>query len=79
MTNEIIESRKNKLDFYVLIYNTKTTEYLNDIVFQNYEEALKKFNATNTNDVDVVVEIIFSPKENDEEYFDNVVIRRKLL
>lgn len=74
---EIIKKRGNELDFYVLIYNTKTTEYLNDIIFQNYEEALKKFYATNANDVDVVVEIMFSPQKDDEEYYDNVLIMRK--
>lgn len=74
---EIIKERGKELDFYVLIYNTKTTDYLNSIEFQTYEDALKKFYITNTNNIDVVVEIMFSPQKDDEKYYDNVVIMKK--
>ena len=74
---QIINERGNELDFYVLIYNTKTTEYLNDIFFQTYQEALEKFYVTNAENQDVVVELIFSPQKNDKMYCDNVIIMRK--
>lgn len=73
----IIDKRDIKLDFYVLVYNVITTEYLNEIVFQTYQEALKKFHRINIADANTVVEIIFSPQEDDKEYYDNVVIMRK--
>ena len=74
---QIINERGNELDFYVLVYNKKTTEYLNDIIFQTYQEALEKFYVTNTENQDVVVELIFSPQKNDKKYCDNVIIMRK--
>ena len=75
----IIDKRDIKLDFYILVYNVITTEYLNEIIFQTYQEALKKFHETNITDANTVVEIIFSPQEDDKEYYDNVVIMRKEL
>ena len=74
---QIINERGNELDFYVLVYNKKTTEYLNDIFFQTYQEALKKFYVTNVENQDVVIELIFSPQTDDKMYCDNVIIMRK--
>lgn len=74
---QIINERGNELDFYVLVYNVKTTEYLNDIVFQTYQKALKKFYVTSNENQDVVVELIFSPQMGDKTYCDNVIIMRK--
>lgn len=69
-----IKERKNCKDWYVLHYNTKTTEYLNEIVFKTLEEAKKEFNeATFLCDEDRI-ELIFSPEENDKEYYDNIII-----
>lgn len=74
---EIIENRKNELDWYVLKYDLKTTDYNNDIVFKTYEEALKEFNQTKSSYKDEKIEIIFSPQEDDPLYYDNELILEK--
>jgi hypothetical protein len=74
-----IKDRRNNLDWYVLHYNTKTTEYMNEIEFMNYDDALEKFINEKPYSSDDRVELIFSPTEDDETYENNLVIDTKCL
>ena len=76
--NKILELRGSELDFYVLRYDTKTTEYNNYIVFKTYENALKEFYDTEPNYKDERVELVFAPLIEDDEFLDNEVIIYKI-
>lgn len=74
-----LEDRYQDKDWYVLRYDTETTEYYNEIVFQTFDEALKKFNRTKPTHKNERVELMFAPTEDDTEYFDNIVVKYKTL
>lgn len=79
--DEIIEMRGQDLCWYVLIYDRTTTEYLTDeIEFQNYENALCKWNETKIPFIknhSIVVELIFAPFEDDPIFDCNEIIKTK--
>ena len=73
---------KENNEWYVLIYNTKTTEYLNDIICKPYEDAMTEYELTEPSSSDVVVEVIYSPDLNNKAYIDkfgeeNIIIAKK--
>lgn len=72
-----VEMRANKKDWYVLKYNTKTTEYNNEIVFKTLNEAYKEFMNTNPTCLDERIELIFSPDRDDTVFSDNIVVNYK--
>jgi hypothetical protein len=74
-----IRLRKNELDWYVLKYDVKTTEYNNEIVFKTLDEAVKEFSETEPSYADERIELIFAPEMDDPDYGDNVVINYKTL
>ncbi len=74
-----VEDRYQDKDWYVLRYDTETTEYYNEIVFQTFDEALKKFKKTKPTHKNERVELMFAPTEDDPEYFDNIVVKYKTL
>ena len=63
----VIETRRHKLEWYVLHYDVKTTEYLNEIEFKFYEDALKEFNNAIPINDDDRIELIYSPLDGDYE------------
>lgn len=71
-------------EWYVLIYNTKTTEYLNDIVCKPYIDAMIEYGLTEPTSPDIAVEVIYSPDPDNKEYIDkfgedNLIFHRKML
>ena len=79
LIDEIIEKRKNYKDFYVLHYDTKTTEYHNEIVFMTLSDAIIEYLGNEPINVNDRVELVFSPEDDDEEFSDNVVLMSKML
>lgn len=76
--NRAIEKRSNELCWYVLHYDTKTTAYLNEIEFQTYDDAMKKFKKEKPLTPADRVELIFAPFQNDSEFEENMVIYYKI-
>ena len=72
---QIIKEYGNTNSFYVLHYDTKTTEYHNRIVFKTYKEAKKEFDEDNYfwTPTDRI-ELIFSPED---ESIDNKIMDKK--
>lgn len=67
---------KNKLEYYVLIYDKNTMEYQNEIIFTTYDKALKEYNETNVEDKNHIVELIYSPIDKN---LMNEIIKKKYL
>lgn len=66
--------RKNKQEYYVLHYDTKTNEYLNKIELKTLNIAFKEFiNAKHINENDRI-ELIYAPIDNTR---DNKIIITK--
>lgn len=76
---EAISERADKKDWYVLKYDVKTTEYNNEIVFKNLDEAEEEWRKTKPSYRDERIELIFSPEENDPEFGENLLIKYKTL
>lgn len=76
---EAILNRANCKDWYVLKYDLKTTAYNNEIVFKTLKEAEEEFENTQPSYEGERIEIIFSPEESDEEFFDNKLVKCKTL
>lgn len=77
-TEEILKERGNFKEFYVLHYNYKTDNGDYDTLnFKTWNEALKEFNETEPRNRDDMVEIIFSPE--DEDYSDNMQMIVKVI
>jgi len=74
-----VKERADVKDWYVLKYDTKTTEYNNEIVFKTLDEAVKEFSETEPSYADERIELIFAPEIDDPDYGDNVVINYKTL
>lgn len=74
-----VEDRYQDNDWYVLRYDTKTTEYYNEIVFMTFDKALAKFKRTKPTHENERVELMFAPEQSDPEYFDNIVVKYKTL
>ena len=75
--NYAIKLRANKKDWYVLKYDTRTTEYNNEIVFKTLAEAYDEFVKSEPSYLDERIELIFAPEENDVLFGDNMVINYK--
>lgn len=77
-TKEVIKERGRKKEFYVMHYNPETRrDSLNEkLEFKTYKQALTEFNKTKIRKQYGMVEIIFSPK--DEDYSDNMKIAVKV-
>lgn len=75
---EILKERSNFKEFYVLHYNYKNDKGDYDTLnFKTWNEALKEFNETDPRNRDDMVEIIFSPE--DENYSDNMQMIAKVI
>lgn len=74
---ELIKTRGDEYDWYVLRYDLETTSYNNKIVFKKYKDALEEFNNSEPEYPKERIELIFSPLAEDEEYFDNELIMYK--
>lgn len=72
-----IEERAEQKCWYVLHYDTHTTEYLNEIEFMTYEEACKKFKKEQSYTIADRVELMFAPFNDDEEFDHNIVVNNK--
>ena len=77
-----LQKRKEFYDWYVLLYNKKTTEYINEIEFETYNEAKDRFDNTEPTEDYVIVELVYSPQ--DKTYIkkygeDNIVVERKFI
>lgn len=72
-----VRLRKDELDWYVLKYDVKTTEYNNEIVFQTYNEAIEKYNNTHSSYINERIELIFSPKD-DDVFKENELVLSKM-
>ncbi len=59
-------------EFYVLHYNTKTSEYGNEIVFKHFENAMHIYREEKPHNGDDRVELVYSPIKG-----DNIVIISK--
>lgn len=71
---DVVKNHSDKKWFYILHYDLKTTEYLNDIEFVDLKTVILQFdNAKQINKNDRI-EIICSP---DEDYGDNLVMAWK--
>ena len=74
---EAIEKRGETNSWYVLHFDVKNADYLNEIEFKSYSEAVEQFEKeTPINDNDRV-ELIFSPEETDNEFSDNIILKTK--
>ncbi len=71
---EEIMKRKNNKEFYVLHYDLKTTEYLNEIEFVNLNTAIMQYKGT-TPKKGERIEIMYAPVNNCE---NNAVIAWKV-
>ena len=76
--NYALQQRGLNLDWYVLRYDTQTTEYNNEIVFKDIIEAYEEFLNTEPNYPNERIELIFAPGDEDEEFGENMVINYKL-
>ena len=74
-----ISERGDEKDWYVLKYDVKTTKYNNEIVFKTLDEADEEWKKTEPSYLGERIELIFSPKENDPEFKDNILIKYKTL
>ena len=74
---DAIKKRSESFDWYVLHYDTKTTDYLNDIEFSTLKDAWEKFKEEEHYNESDRIEIIFAPEFADEEFEDNVVVTYK--
>lgn len=73
---ELVEKFQDKNYWYVLHYDVRTTKYLNEIEFSNYENALKKFNSENFINEEDRIELIFSAEGFDLQYYsENIVVK----
>jgi len=72
-----VKERANVKDWYVLKYDTETTEYNNEIVFKTLDEAVKEFNETEPSYKNERVELMFAPEDGDPDFGDNVVVNYK--
>jgi hypothetical protein len=72
-----VKARANAKDWYVLKYDTKTTDYNNEIIFKTLDEAVKEFSETEPSYADERVELMFAPEDGDPDFGDNVVINYK--
>ena len=74
---DAIRNRSEHFDWYVLHYDTETTDYLNDIEFSNLKDAWEKFKGEEPMSKSDRVELIFAPEFSDDEFEDNVVVTYK--
>ena len=72
-----VESRADKLNWYVLKYDTVSTEYNNTIEFKTLSDAWEEFQRTDSSYPNERIELIFSPYEDDDEFGDNIVVNYK--
>ena len=63
-----VESRADKLNWYVLKYDTVSTEYNNTIEFKTLSDAWEEFQRTDSSYPNERIELIFSPYEDDDEF-----------
>lgn len=75
--NDIVRKRKDDYDFYVLHYDISTGKYLNEIITMNLHAAIAIYQGSKMLNENDRIELIFSPKDNDEEFSVNVVIAWK--
>ena len=77
-TKEVIKDRGKKKEFYVMHYNPKEgiDSLYEKLEFKTYKQALKEFYETPVRKEYGMVEIIFSPE--DEEYSDNMEVALKV-
>lgn len=73
-----LNKRYNEKDWYVLRYDANTTEYHNEIVFKNLYEAYEEFKKTEPFYKNEIVELIFSPQNNDLEFGENLIVNQKI-
>ena len=72
---EVLKNKRGHLnDWYVLRFDMKTTDYNNNIVFQNYQDAFEKFKGFEPRYKEERIELIFAPTEDDKTYKDNELI-----
>lgn len=72
LKRQIVKERGNKLNFYVWIANKR-----NELVLQNYDEALKKFYDTKNNSSKYTIQLRFIPDKDDKEFQEEVIIQEK--
>lgn len=77
-TKEVIKDRGKKKEFYVMHYNPEKgiDSLYEKLEFKTYKQALKEFYETPVRKEYGMVEIIFSPE--DEEYSDNMEVAVKV-